>query len=481
MSNALDIVLHEFGKIAQIPRPSHHEERISAYLCKWAQEHGLTFEKDEMNEVIIDKPASVGCENVPRVIFQAHMDMVCVAEEGLAYDPISDSIKIINDGKTLTADGTSLGADDGIGVAMILYLLQNDSLRHGPIRAIFTTNEEDGMDSVKMDAKYLDGAYLVNLDWETVGSICNSCAGGDFFTFSRKAEWEKPPVGSKRITLSFSNLLGGHSGVGINKGHANALVSLAGVMTMIRQAGFDFSISEFSGGQAPNAIPKFAKAIVAVKAEDIDGIRRVIDDFSAEFKTAFGNIEPEYVFKADIDDAAPSRVLSADSGNALTELMTVVPNNVHTMSPFVDGLVESSSNLGEITVGDDEIRFSVFERSSVAYQATQIGVICRALAERFGFAFASDGHVPGWAVNPNSKLTEIACREYKKLTGTDMIVEPVHAGVECGAFAEKNPNLDMIAIGPTLLDVHTPNESCDIESVRITTELLVKILEAIVG
>ena len=165
--------------------------------------------------------------------------------------------------------------------------------------------------------------------------------------------------------------------------------------------------------------------------------------------------------------------------SVMVGLMTTVPNNVHTMSPFIDGLVESSANLGVVSVDEDMVRFTVFARSSVAYQATQIGVICSALANSFGFTFDSEGHVPGWAVNPNSKLTHIACEAYKHLTGTDMIVEPVHAGVECGAFAEKNPHLDMISVGPTLLDVHTPNETCKIEDVKITTELLIEILERI--
>lgn len=161
---ALDIVLSEFLELAKVPRPSHHEERVSEYLFQWAKRHGLAVEKDNMNEIIIDKPASPGCENVPRVIFQAHMDMVCVCEEGVTYDPMNDPIKVINDGVTLTADGTSLGADDGIGVAMCLYLLQDDTLRHGPIRAIFTTNEEDGMDSMDIDPKYLDGDYPPSLE-----------------------------------------------------------------------------------------------------------------------------------------------------------------------------------------------------------------------------------------------------------------------------------------------------------------------------
>lgn len=480
-SKALDIVLSEFIELAKVPRPSHHEERVSEYLFQWAKRHGLTVERDELGEIIIDKPASPGCENVPRVIFQAHMDMVCVSEEGVDYDPVNDPIRVINDGVTLSAEGTSLGADDGIGIAMCLYLLQDDSLRHGPIRAVFTTNEEDGMDSVALDPKYLDGDYLINLDWETIGSLCNSCAGGDFFNFSRKAEWEAPPAGSKTLTVSFSGLLGGHSGIGINKGHANALVSIATLLAMLRQGGVDYRLASFGGGQAKNAIPAFGSAVIAVPAGDEAKVEAILGRFRTEFVDAFGNIEPEGVFSADMSSPAPTRVLRREAGFGMAELMTVVPNNVHTMSPFVDGLVESSANLGVASVDDDALRFTVFARSSVAYQATQLGAICSALAGGFGFDFESEGHIPGWAVNPNSRLTKLACEAYRELTGSDMIVEPVHAGVECGAFAEKNPHLDMISVGPTLTDVHTPNETCRIEDVRITTELLIEILERIAG
>lgn len=274
---ALDIVLSEFLELAKVPRPSHHEERVSEYLFQWAKRHGLAVEKDALNEIIIDKPASPGCENVPRVIFQAHMDMVCVCEEGVSYDPLNDPIKVINDGITLTAEGTSLGADDGIGVAMCLYLLQDDTLRHGPIRAIFTTNEEDGMDSMAIDPKYLDGDYLINLDWETLGSLCNSCAGGDYFNFSHKAEWEKPVAGCKTLTITFSNLLGGHSGVGINKGHANALVTIATLLSMLQQGGVSFRVASFGGGQAKNAIPAFGSASVAIAANDEAKAKTIIE------------------------------------------------------------------------------------------------------------------------------------------------------------------------------------------------------------
>lgn len=473
---AFDIVLSEFLKIAEVPRPSHHEERIAEYLYNWAKNHNLAVIKDSLGQIIIDKPASPGCEEKPTVLFQAHMDMVCVADEGVAYDPMNDPIKVINDGEYLSAEGTSLGADDGIGIAMCLYILQDDTLKHGPVRAIFTVNEEDGMSSMNMDAEHLAGDYLINLDWEWLGSVCNSCAGGDYFNFSHKADWIVPPAGTTAMTISFNNLLGGHSGVGINKGHANALVSLATALTMLRQGGVEFYVSTIVGGQAKNAIPAQATAVIAVQKADCDKAQGILAKFYSEFIDAFGPIENSCVWTVRVEDSAPNRVLSRETGYGLVDIMTSVPNNVHTMSPFIDGLVESSSNLGVISVNDERVIFTVFARSSVAYQATQIGAICRIIAERCGYTFEAEGHVPGWAVNPHSKLVPISCEAYKALTGNDMVVEPVHAGVECGAFAEKNPHLDMIAIGPTLLDVHSPAEKCNLSDVKIITELLVEIL-----
>lgn len=472
-----DIVLAEFLKIAEIPRPSHHEERIAAYLLKWALDRDLKAEIDKLGQVIIDKPASSGCEGSPLVILQAHMDMVCVAAQGVAYEPLKDAIKVVNDGVSLRADGTSLGADDGIGIAMCLYILQDDSLRHGPIRAIFTVNEEDGMTSMGIEPKYLDGDYLINLDWETTGSLCNSCAGGDYFNYSHRADWQPAPAGFKAMHLSFTHLLGGHSGVGINKGHANALVSMALALRLLRQGGVDYRVAHFSGGQAKNAIPASCTAVIALAATDCKKAESLLERFHLEFLDAFGAIEKDCVWSVKVEDEAPERVLGVETGHALIDAMIAVPNNVHTMSPFIDGLVESSANLGVISLDDDAIRFTVFARSSVAYQATLIGAACRVIAERCGYDLDAEGHVPGWAVNPNSKLVPIACQAYKELTGEDMIVEPVHAGVECGAFAEKNPRLDMIAIGPTLLDVHSPAESCNLADVKILTELLISILE----
>ena len=477
MQDRLDIIIGEFMEIAKIPRPSHHEEEIAAYLCRWASDHDLYAEQDAIGNVIIDKPASPGYEAAPKVILQAHMDMVCVAAEGVAYDPLHDPIRVINDGSRLTADGTSLGADDGIGVALCLYVLQDQALKHGPLRVLITVNEEDGMDSAAIDPKYLDASFLINLDWEWLGSLCNSSAGCDFFTLTRPAVWEPIPPSDALIQVQIKGLLGGHSGVDINRGRANALVSLATALYRLEGEGIPFHIVDFGGGQAKNAIPASAQAIVSVPEEHRQRAAACLEEEGQRFLEAFDAIEEGAVFSVAALTDRPRRHLEKSLGGDLLGLLLTLPNNVHTMSPFADGLVESSQNLGLLTVDDGQITLSAMERSCVRYRGEEILRTSRLIARRFGFAYLQGEHAPAWAVNLKSKLTPLACRVYQELTGNTMVVEPVHGGLECGAFSEKNPTLDMIAIGPTLTDVHSPKEACDLESVRITAELVVAVLE----
>lgn len=473
---ALDIVLREFLQLSEIPRPSHHEERVAAYLVEWAKNRSLEVTQDALGDVIIDKPAFAGCENSPRVILQAHMDMVCVAKEGVPYDPLNDSIKVINDGKQLTADGTSLGADDGIGVALCLYLLQDVSLRHGPLRVIFTVNEEDGMSSIDMPTKFLDSDYLINLDWESLGSLCNSAAGCDFVKFTRKTELTAVPPGCTALGLSLKGLQGGHSGVAINLGRANALVCMATAICRLKEAGITVQISDFGGGQAKNAIPSSAYSVIVLPEGQSGHAATLLSAYEKDFAAAFGEKEPAYTFSIE-KVSTPTQTLDSDMTERLLSLLTSLPNGVNTMSPYVPGLVESSQNLGLLSVHEGEIVLEAMERSCVNYRAEEILRTSRQIASALGFEYFCGDHAPAWGVNPHSKLVPLTCEEYKALTGNEMVVEPVHGGLECGAFYEKNPHLDMIAIGPSLTDVHSPDETCDIESVRVTAELLVRILE----
>jgi dipeptidase D len=472
--HAWETILREFLEIAQIPRPSHHEEKIAAYLLQWAKDHGLSAVQDELGDVIMEKEASAGYENAPRVILQAHMDMVCVAADGMDFDPLNDPIRVVNDGKTLRAVGTSLGADDGIGVAICLYILEEKSLHHGPIRAIFTVDEEDGMDSCDMNPKYLDGAYLINLDWESLGSLCNSSAGCDFLTFTRSADWEPSNIGQEALKIQLKGLLGGHSGVDINKGRANALVSLAAGLHALTET--PFQLADFHGGQAKNAIPAFAEATITVPKGQAEQVRLAFQKVEKNFRSGFGDIETGYSWAVE-SVPLPDKVLGAKAAKNLLDLLMILPNNVHTMSPFVPSLTESSQNLGVLALEGETIVLSGLERSCAAYRREEILRANRLAAAALDFQFIQGDHAPAWALNPKSRLTSITCETYKKITGNDMVVEPVHGGLECGAFSEKNPALDMIAIGPTLQNVHSAKESCDLESVRITAELVAAVLE----
>ena len=475
-SEMMQIILQEFYRIAEIPRPSHHEEKIGDYLMHWAGSHGLSAVRDELGDVIIDKPASAGYEKAPKLILQAHMDMVCVAAEGVHFDPLNDPIKIINDGKTLRADGTSLGADDGIGMALCLYILQDTTLRHGPLRVIITVNEEDGMASVDMPAEYLDGDYLINLDWEWLGSLCNSAAGCDFIRFTRKTSREPAPTDYDTLKVTLKRLQGGHSGVGINLGRANALVCLASAFLRLAEADIPVRISAFSGGQAKNAIPASAQAEILVpKAETAKAVH-LLEAYRQDFSIAFGEKEPAYQYT--VEAAAPvKQALDGGTSLDLLKLLACLPNGVNTMSPFVPALVGSSQNLGLLTLEQDQIVLEAMERSCVNYRAEEILRASRLIGESLGFTYIQGDHAPAWGVNPRSRLVPLTCEVYKEITGQDMVVEPVHGGLECGAFFEKNPHLDMIAIGPSLTDVHSPDESCDIESIQVTAALITRILE----
>ena len=289
---AYHIVIDEFLQIANIPRPSHHEEAIGEYLFQWAKNRHLAVQKDELGNLIIDKAATVGCETSPRVILQAHMDMVCVAAEGVTYDPLKDSIRVMNDGKTLSAEGTSLGADDGIGIAICLYFLQDQTLKHGPLRVIITVNEEDGMSSGAMNPKYLDAQYLINLDWEWLGSLCNSSAGGDFFSLSRRFTRKKASAGFIAMQLRLSGLLGGHSGVDINRGRLNALLGIATALDALAKADIPFELSDFHGGQARNAIPSSADAALWVSKKHLSAAEKVLADYGSGLRRSFEPVEP---------------------------------------------------------------------------------------------------------------------------------------------------------------------------------------------
>lgn len=482
MSNQLDAatqaIIDEFLELAKIPRKSGHEKAVSDYLFGWADKHGFSVVQDAVNNVIIDKPANPGYEHKPLTILQGHMDMVCVATEGNEdYNPLTSPIIVINDGVTLTAKGTSLGADDGIGVAIAQYILTSGT-ELGPLRVIFTVNEEELMLGAKeIENKYLDGKYLINLDSENDTILTNSSAGGMSVIFGRVPEIALPKY-KRAVTLSISGLLGGHSGVEINSGHLNAIRAICYTLLALEQAGVRYQLSSINGGSADNAIPNQCTAILVVNPKDIQRFDQVFEAIHGMLRDTYGHIEKNLAFSYD-DTTMPDTVLSDAEKDGILTCATQVVNGVHTMSPVVDGLVQSSSNLGIMSADTDEVHISIYWRSSDALFIEQMKAQNMALAQRFHMEVTTKSSAPGWPVNPDSLLVPLVTGIYKEQTGEAMRVEAIHAGLECSWFYAKNPLLDLISVGPNLTGVHSPAETLEIASIPKTYQLVLETLRRI--
>lgn len=475
----LEAVLAEFSQLAKIPRQSHHEQAISDYLASWAQDKGFDYVQDDLNNIIIEVPATQGYEDAPLTILQGHMDMVCVAADGVAYDPLTDPITLIRNDETLTADGTSLGADNGIGVAMTQYLITAEDISHGPLRALFTVNEEDGFSgALGIDAKYFqDATYLINCDSEAYGEMTESCAGGNRFNFSRSNSWT-PPSGDQAYKISLSGLLGGHSGVEIHLNHANAIKNVADALSYLSRKGVNIELAAFDGGQAMNAIPSGATATVVIAAADIQAFEEVMAETVKQFGQTYSKIEDDFAFtyeKADL----PAQVLAQADEKSFLNLLAGIQDGVHTISQFADDLIESSSNLGLAKIEEGSTNLTTFARSSVDLHLTQYALAYEALADMAGYKVEFGTPDPGWPLDLDNPLRDMYVSEFKTYAGQDPQMIAIHAGLECGCFGEKNEDLKMISVGPYLTDVHTPKETLYLETVAPATIVLANLLETI--
>lgn len=474
-SRQTQMILDEFQCLAKVPRPSHHEERISKYLYEWAQTNGLMVEKDIANNIIIEKKASKGCEDVPLTLLQAHMDMVCVANEGYPYDPINDPIIVVEKDDTLTAYQTSLGADDGIGVAMAQYILKND-FTHGPLRVLFTTNEEDGMGGASaIDAKYLsDAAFLINLDAEDADTTYHSSAGSVSFDYLRTPT-PTEPQNSKAITIYSKGLNGGHSGITINDGNLNAIRVVAGILLALDQNEIAYELSELNGGRARNAISADCTATIVLHESDSEKLSEIVKKTAELCKKTYIK---ETTIKIGFEDAAlPETVLAPEDKNAVVYSLGLVLNGVHTMSQAVEGLVESSSNLGMVQVNPQSIRLCVFARSSEELFLEQIKGMGIGLGKLCGLTVSDMDVAPAWPVNTKSTLLPLIQKVYLEQNKESIKALAVHAGLECSYFAQKCPALDIVSVGPNLKGVHSPAETLWISSIDTTANLVIETLK----
>ena len=474
----IDIIVDNFMQIAKVPRISHHEEKISAFLMDWAKKEGLEVKRDQVNNVMIIVPATKGLENKPLGILQVHMDMVVAVADGKKFNPLTDAITVIrNDGEnTLTADGTSLGGDDGIGIAMVMAVATN-KMEHGPLRIIITVDEEDGMDGAfNLSKTWLDGAaFLINIDNEWSSEVLVSTAAG-YSVHTEKKVSKVKPKGNMALSVSISNLKGGHSGVEIDKGRLNGLIGLAKFLKKLNPDNINFELASFMGGTASNAIPAKAIATIIINKDDQDKLKQEFRNYCDMLKASYKGIEDE--MRCDIQEIKklPQVISKEERDNAL-KFITEVIDGVYTMSSDMEGLVESSSNLGLFMIDENMISFTTMLRSSSPEKETEILNASIKLAKECGYDATSVKSSDAWPYDPNSKLLKLTKEIYLEQNKEEIKVSAVHAGIECGTFKKMKPELDMVSIGPDLMNGHTIKETLYLNSIPKVWHLLEGILK----
>ena len=466
------VVFAEFAKINEIPRPSKREEKMIEYLKNWGESHGLETKVDETGNVLIRKSATPGMENRKTVILQSHMDMVCDKLVDVEFNFDTDPIKTYIDGEWLTAEGTTLGADDGIGCAMELALLASNDIQHGPIECVFTRDEETGLSGAEgMKAGFMNGDYLINLDSEDEGEIFVSCAGGRNTTAKFTFQREAAPAGSFFLKGSLKGLVGGHSGDDINKKRANAIKILARFLfqTMKRYDGV--CLAQFHSGKLHNAIPRDGQFVIAVPNELKENIRADWNIFAAEVEDEFHVTDTQMVWNMESTDAEP--IIAPAIAKKFVWAVQAVDNGIYAIcqDEALGGMVETSSNIASIHTSETTIDILSSQRSNVMSNLDNMCATIQAVFELAGAeAISSDGY-PAWKM----KVVE----SYKKLFHKDPIVRGIHAGLECGLFSERYPQLDMVSFGPTLRFVHTPDERLHIPTVQMVWDHLLDVLKNI--
>lgn len=474
----LESVLAEFEKLAEIPRPSGEERAVSAYLRGAFSRIGCTVVQDEVYNVIADLAATPGYEKAPRTILQGHMDMVCVADEGVAYDPKRDPIRLVRTEKYLSAKGTSLGADDGAGVSEILYLFQHAPEPHGPMRAIITVDEETGMTGARhLAAKYLaDAAFCLNCDSEEYDLLTVGSAGGIDIEYRRPLHWQPTGPGAAwKITVG--GLKGGHSGERIGDGRGNAIQALARFFLALQQEGISVEVTALEGGTARNAIPAIASAVFVSTGEE-STIRRIVEEQKQRFLSAYGSVDPGIVMQV-VPTQRPVQVMAEEDIEALLALIVVLHSGVYAMSPQLPGLVETSANLGLLRTTADDVWLTYYPRSSVDEKLQWFALTGRFFGEKFGCAARIGEPLPAWQERPASPLAKLATQVFQEQQGREMRVAAIHAGLEVSFLVKKHPAIDVVSVGVTTLDIHSPREKLLLSTVAPQVRLLHEILRRI--
>ena len=460
-----------------MPRPSKKEEKIIQYLRETAAKYELDFKTDDYGNVLISVPATSGYESSDGVILQAHMDMVCEKENNLEFDFYTQPIETYVDGDWMKAKGTTLGADDGIGIAMALAAAVDKRVEHGPLQLLFTRDEESGLTGAEsIKPGFMNGKYLINLDSEDEGEFCIGCAGGENTLATFNFDMEPQEKGFVPLKIEIDKLKGGHSGDDINKNRYNAIKAMVRFVYSAMKKYYARLVC-ISGGKLHNAIPRYSTAVIAVPEKFKENVRADFNIFAAAVEDEFHVTEVEMMFTMTSFQQENIKYINRVQALSFIRALHGLHNGVLEMNQDIEGLVETSSNLAAVNQKDNIVEVMVSQRSSTESALDNIGSMIEAILSLAGAKVEFSDRYPGWKPNTNTHLLNVSVEAYNKLFDKQPIVRAIHAGLECGLFSVKYPEMEMISFGPTLREVHSPQEKLLIPTVDMSWKLLVEILK----
>lgn len=468
-----------FLELSRIPRGSKREAEAARWVAEQGRALGCEVLTDALGNVLIRKPGTKGREDRPGVCLQGHVDMVCEKNEGTAHDFTRDPIAVHRDGDVVRARGTTLGADNGIGVAAGLAVLASQEVRHGPVEVLVTIDEETGLTGAKgLAPGWFRSPFLLNLDSEEEGELTIGCAGGVDTVATRRVSFAAPAPGTVPLRLKVSGLKGGHSGIDISAGRGNSLRILAQVLDAL-VARHGVAIAAVNGGNKRNAIPREASAMLRVEAGREGALREDVARLAREWRAALGAFDPNLA--VEVEPGAAERVLAPADARAVVGLLLAGPHGVEAMSPDIAGLVQTSTNLGLVQTQDDAVLVTFLTRSAIDASRTALAARIAATCALAGFDARQEGGYPGWKPEPGSSLAKLVDRVHAEVFGKPMVVKAIHAGLECGLIGEKVPGIDMVSFGPQLEGVHSPDERVHVPSVDRFWRALRRVLEELAG
>tara|TARA_B110000285_G_scaffold38753_1_gene42086 strand:- start:19818 stop:21272 length:1455 start_codon:yes stop_codon:yes gene_type:complete len=469
---------NHFADLNAVPRPSKKEERVIEFMMKFGHDLNLETQKDATGNVVIKKPGTPGMENRKTVILQSHLDMVHQKNGDTVFDFDKEGIRMQVNGDWVDANGTTLGADNGIGVATIMATLSSTDIAHPPLEALFTIDEETGMTGAKeMDGSLFNGQILLNLDTEDDDELSIGCAGGIDTNTSYNYKQITPSENHTFFEISIKGLVGGHSGMDIDSGRGNANKWLARILWNLSRK-TDLCLGYFDGGGLRNAIPREAKGTLSVATSDIDSLKSEFNSLIAILKTEYQSIEPHFIIT--ITEVSPlEKVLDRNDCKSILNSLCSLHNGVYRMSPDIEGLVETSSSLARVLISKGEFITQSLQRSSVESTKDEIAMVMRSNFENMGCEVKQTGDYPGWQPNPNSAILTIMEQLYKDLFNETPQVKACHAGLECGILGTHLPDVDMISFGPNIRAAHSPDEKVQISSVQKFWNFYLETLKAI--